>query len=328
MTATRTAETFKVGDLVEVLSAEEILATLDEKGELDGLQFMPEMLDFCGRKLTVYKVAHKLCDTVEQTGLRHMTEAVHLSGSRCDGAAHGGCQNACLIFWKTAWLRRAEGVEDPPLPPKPVNIEILTRNTTREPFPDGATRYACQATEILDAAPERLPLKDMRQYVWDVRSGNATIGETVRAFLIAAFNRLQGLSRRVLPKRLQLKEGLSWGFMKGRLVGATPVETLDLQPGELVRVKSKDEIAATLDTNMRNRGMGFDVSLTTFCGQTAKVLGRVERCIDETSGRMLEMKTPCILLEDVVCPSVGNLNCPRAHLPYWREIWLDRVVSR
>ena len=55
----------RVGDVVEVRSAAEILATLDERGELDGLPFMPEMLRFCGRRLTVHKVAHKLCDTIE-----------------------------------------------------------------------------------------------------------------------------------------------------------------------------------------------------------------------------------------------------------------------
>ena len=40
---------FKAGDLIEVRSAAEILATLDERGELENLPFMPEMLKFCGR---------------------------------------------------------------------------------------------------------------------------------------------------------------------------------------------------------------------------------------------------------------------------------------
>ena len=60
----------RVGDLVEVRSAEEIRATLDEHGELDDLPFMPEMLAFCGRRLTVHKVAHKLCDNISRTGMR------------------------------------------------------------------------------------------------------------------------------------------------------------------------------------------------------------------------------------------------------------------
>ena len=87
----------KVGDLVEVRSPEEIRATLDENGELAGLPFMPEMLAFCGRRLTVHKVAHKSCDNIARTGLRRMTEAVHLTESRCDGSSDGGCENACSL---------------------------------------------------------------------------------------------------------------------------------------------------------------------------------------------------------------------------------------
>src|SRR5262245_32043784 len=95
----------RVGELVEVRSAGEILATLDENGELDNLPFMPEMLQFCGKQLIVHKVAHKLCDTISATGLRWMNDAVHLMGARCDGQAHGGCQTGCSIYWKEAWLR-------------------------------------------------------------------------------------------------------------------------------------------------------------------------------------------------------------------------------
>ncbi|MBX6383676.1 MAG: hypothetical protein IRZ07_12005, partial [Microbispora sp.] len=98
----------RVGELVEVRSEEEILATLDEKGELDNLPFMPEMLRFCGQRMRVHKVAHKLCDTIGRSGMRRMENAVHLAGARCDGSAHGGCQTACLLYWKEAWLKRVD----------------------------------------------------------------------------------------------------------------------------------------------------------------------------------------------------------------------------
>jgi hypothetical protein len=78
------------GELVEVRSEEESLAALDVSGELDSLPFMPETLQHCGKRFTVYKVAHKLCDTMTRTGMRRMRDAVHLTGVRCDGQAHGG----------------------------------------------------------------------------------------------------------------------------------------------------------------------------------------------------------------------------------------------
>lgn len=96
----------RVGEIVEVRSEAEILATLDENGELDGLPFMPEMLTWCGQRLRVEKLALKLCDTIESTGMHRIRDAVHLEMSRCDGQAHGGCQAGCSIYWKEAWLKR------------------------------------------------------------------------------------------------------------------------------------------------------------------------------------------------------------------------------
>ena len=53
----------RVGELVEVRSESEILATLDENGELENLPFMPEMLQVCGRRFRVDRPALKPYDT-------------------------------------------------------------------------------------------------------------------------------------------------------------------------------------------------------------------------------------------------------------------------
>jgi hypothetical protein len=318
----------KVGDLVEVRSAEEILATLDERGELENLPFMPEMLAFCGQRLTVKKVAHKLCDTINRSGMRRMTNAVHLTGSRCDGSAHGGCQTACSLYWKEQWLRRVEQ-ESPPAPPDPSNgrrsLPILEINSRKEPGADGEVRYACQATELLRAAPTCLPVRNLGQYVQDVRSGNAGVLFVLRAFGIGLFNRLQVVSKERLPRWMWFREGRRWRFLKGGMVGQTPTGKLDLQPGELVQIKSEREILSTLDENLRNRGLGFDEEMARYCGQIAVVQTRVERCIDEKTGRMMTMKNPCIILENISCGGVYNVGCPREFVPFWREIWLERV---
>ena len=92
-----------------------------------------------------------------------------------------------------------------------------------------------------------------------------------------------------------------------------------------MRIKSREEILATLDKELKNRGMGFEEEMERHCGKVVKVLRRVDRCIDESSGRMLTMKSPCIVLEGVVCGGEFNANCPRAFIPFWREIWLERV---
>jgi hypothetical protein len=324
----------RVGDLVEVRSAAEILATLDDNGELENLPFMPEMLQFCGKRLVVHKVAHKLCDTVSASGIRWMNNAVHLVGSRCDGSSHGGCQTGCLLYWKDAWLKpvtgdqSSRGGEPAGVPGPDVNLSILERSTRKAPGPGGEERFSCQATELLRAASTRIPFLNVRQYVLDLRSGNVSLGVLLRTLLFGLFNAFQRRSSRVLPQCLMIKEGMLWGFVRRGEAGKTPTAILDLQPGEVVRIKSKEEIVRTLNDKRLNRGMGFEEEMARSCGKTARVLRRVDRCIDERTGRMLSMKSPCIVLDGVVCEGVYHANCPREFLPFWREIWLERIEDR
>jgi hypothetical protein len=321
----------RVGEIVEVRSESEILATLDEKGELESLPFMPEMLQFCGRRFRVAKLALKLCDTINWNGMYRMRNAVHLEGVRCDGQAHGGCQAGCLTYWKEAWLKRVDAAADratPAAAPAGPAQAIATVATLAEAARTGATggeeRFSCQATELLRAASARLPSWDARQYVADVRSGNATAAAAIRCLCVGVFNEFQDWSRRFLPRPLRIRGGVRLPFIEGKLA-KTPHATLDLRPGELVRVKSKEAIVETLDTGNKNRGMTFDAEMLKYCGQQARVLRRVERLIDEKSGRMVHLKNPCIVLEGVVCTADYHRLCPRGIYPYWREIWLERL---
>ena len=150
------------------------------------------------------------------------------------------------------------------------------------------------------------------------------VAASLRALAVGLFNRFQSLAGRVLPRRLQFRDGLRWGFVRGTLT-RTPTGRTDLQPGERVRVRSKAEIMATLDSELRNRGLGFEEEMARYCGREARVLRRVDRCIDERTGRLLQMKNPCIVLEGVVCEGAYNANCPRGIYAFWREIWLERV---
>jgi hypothetical protein len=327
----------RVGDTVEVRGPEEILATLDENGELESLPFMPEMLRYCGQRLTVYKVAHKVCDTQTRGGMRRMQNAVHLSGVRCDGGAHGDCQAACLIYWKHAWLRKVAsapanaaggdaggGASGTDAPGAERLLPLLTIGSRRPPEPDGTEVYRCQATELLRAAPEPLPMKQLGQYVEDVRTGNVSPLWSLRALLVGLYNRAQGLSKRILPARLHLRGGRHWGTLRGRAT-TTPAVQTGLRPGDLVRVKARRDVEPTLNADLLNRGMGFDAEMARFCGHTARVARRVDHIIDERTGKMLQMKNPCIVLDGVVCEGAYNANCPRAITPYWREVWLEKL---
>jgi hypothetical protein len=293
---------------------------------------MPEMLPYCGQRLTVYKVANKTCDTISRTGNRRMENAVHLSGVRCTGSGHGGCQAACLIYWKHAWLRKVNAAQpaavptvQPPQAPDPSRLlPLLTAAAQRPRADDGSAVYRCQATELPRAAPTPLPLKDVGQFVDDVRTGNAGVLWTLRTVLVALYNRVQGLSRRTLPARLWFRGGRHWATPRG-LADRTPTVQTGLQPGDRVRIRSRQEIERTLNADLLNRGMGFDAEMGRHCGRTATVARRVDQIIDERTGRMIKMRNPCIVLDGVVCEGAFNLNCPRAITPYWREVWLEKI---
>nr|BFE85734.1 hypothetical protein GCM10020093_083350 [Planobispora longispora] len=302
---------------------------------------MPEMVRFCGQRLTVHKVAHKLCDTISGTGMRRMDRAVHLTGARCDGSAHGGCQTACSMYWKEAWLRRVEpGASDVPAPeasvPGPVSedrlLKLVEAAARKEPGADGEELFSCQATELLRAAPVCLPFRSLGQYAVDVRSGNAGVLATLSTLFVGLFNRYQKLSRRVLPRRLWIRRGMEWGFVPGGPHRKTPTGSLGLRPGELVRIRSKEEIVATLNADRLNRGLGFEEEMARHCGKVARVQARVERALDEKTGRLLTMKSPCISLEGIFCDGGHKQNCPgsssrsggRSGWNAWRNLY-DRA---
>ncbi|MBK6388205.1 MAG: hypothetical protein IPF71_16240 [Rhodoferax sp.] len=69
-----------VGDMVEIKTWAEIRATLDERGCLEQLPFMPEMLAMCGQRAYVFRCMHRLFDFRKIRRMRHMDGAVLLVG--------------------------------------------------------------------------------------------------------------------------------------------------------------------------------------------------------------------------------------------------------
>jgi hypothetical protein len=335
----------RVGERVRVKSRQDILATLDQNGTLDRLPFMPEMLPYCGREFTVFKRADKTCDTIEKSGGRRMVDAVHLEGSRCNGSAHGGCGAQCLMFWKEAWLERAgsretslgrreSGLLRAAIPSLSLTEAQLLTTTTRpsvEESGDGPI-FRCQVTEIRNFTTS-MSSWDIRQYVRDVWSGNIGIGDILSALTFRFYQRLLRLPGLRIWLGIyngfqKLRDGVPYPCRQGRVTGKTPSEQLYLQPGELVQIKSYDEILDTLNENNKNRGLWFDAEQVPYCGKTVKVLCRVERIINERTGKMMKLPNDCLILEGVYCRahySSDRLFCPRSIYSYWREVWLKRV---
>ena len=336
------ARHLRAGDLVEVRSLKEILVTLDSAGTLEGMPFMQEMVRYCGKRFRVAKRAHKTCDTVNHTGGARVQGAVHLDEVRCDGAGHGGCQASCLMFWKEAWLKPVwdtatpkEPLQEAPIAPDAIPVEWSYRVSPGDGA--GPVRYRCQVTEI-PRFTTHLPWWDVRQYIEDITSGNVKGRQFLRGMWFSIFRAIvrSGHGYRAIRATYdwfqRLRGASTFPFVTGTLK-KTPHLELNVQPGEWVAVKSFEEIVATLDTNSKNRGLGFDTGeMRLHCQKGFRVNARISRIINEKSGEMMNFSNPCITLEGVYCTgetTATRLFCPRAITPYWREIWLERTsVSR
>ena len=321
METNRTAVHLRAGDIAVVRDAQEILPTLDSDGTLDGLPFMPEMLEFCGK---TFRVLNRVVQaTVDGAFLKHHVESfvrefrnndvVTLNGVRCPGVDHDGCQRGCAIFWKEAWLKKVEDVD----------AECITH---REPVTTGSDQvysllktrtaggnYFCQSSEFLKATRHLSGARRVRKCFSAVAARN-----------ISAL----GMVKRVLV--------WMWWKSYAKVIGQhargkqnnTPSETLNLQPGDFVEVKPIQEIVTTLNQNGRNRGLHFSADQRPFCGGRYRVRSRADNFIAEGSGEMKHFGNT-VILEDVCCDSscFAFGGCYRSDLLYWREIWLRKVES-
>ncbi|HVX41504.1 MAG TPA: hypothetical protein VHB25_18235 [Gemmatimonadaceae bacterium] len=104
-----------------------------------------------------------------------------------------------------------------------------------------------------------------------------------------------------------------------------------LAAGDRVRVRSRAEIAATLDASGVCDGMTFlDVVMEKYCGRTFTVRGRVNRFFDERNWKMLKLRD-AVLLDGAFCEpprsaGVDWAGCDRSCFLFWKEAWLERVA--
>jgi hypothetical protein len=301
----------RAGTWVEVKGPLEIAQTLDAEGLLDGLPFMPEMMQFCGKRFRVLRLAEKTC--VEFPGgpvykIRefHNNDVVLLEMPRCSGDAHAGCQRSCIFFWKQAWLRKASRDE----PTAPASLlaqqeELRSRLKTMQ----GPGRYLCQSTALAQATHTLTRARVVLKCFYDVFSGSRRLFEMAKYVFVPLFEYLRARSPQLLVANLK----------------RTPVGRLNLQPGEWVRIKLEPEIAATLDSRACNRGLRCDSGMRRFCGGRYQVRSRLERMIAETTGEMRHVEST-VILDGLNCLCWQNHvgGCPREDFMWWREIWLER----
>ena len=303
--------TFRPGDLVEVKTGDEILETLDAEGTSGQLPFMPEMVAFCGKRFRVSRRVARMCISGPQVygTMREFKtdDVVLLDDVRCSGAAHGGCQRACVIFWREAWLRKVV----PSAARSPDASDGTERLRRHLKISSGPKAFFCQASELFKVTNTLARRDQVRQCVREVRAGDCGALEMAQRLGTWLFWRI---------RRKMLGE-----YASGRHT-STPTTALDLKPGEWVEVKSLKSIRETLNASGHNRGLYFSPDMRLACGRRYRVNERVDRIIEDGTGKMRQLRNTVSLEGSLCsCPYINIGGCSRIDIVYWREIWLRRV---
>jgi hypothetical protein len=299
------------GDLVEVKSAEQILQTLDPQGTIDCLPFMPEMAEFCGQRFRVFRRVVKTCSSGTSSTMRAFRgdNVVLLENVRCSGTAHDGCEKACMIFWREAWLQRVSDASVPAVPQSEGHEKLRAQLKTST----GPNTYFCQASELSRAAPQISRRERFSKCFGEIAAKNCTALEMARRISIWMFWRI---------RRLFL------GHFGRGTNKVTPTESLGLRAGELVRVRSMPSISQTLNPDSFNRGLWFSPEMRLLCGTEQRVARRIEKLIVDGTGEMRKLRHTVYLEGSMCgCAHVAFGGCSRCEFNYWREIWLQRPTG-
>jgi hypothetical protein len=110
---------------------------------------------------------------------------------------------------------------------------------------------------------------------------------------------------------------------RDRLRGRAPLgEASRFREGDWVRVKSAEEIRATLDANDKLRGLLFMEAQWGYCGGTYEVDRVLRRLLDR--GRRFRTIARTVALDGVTCDGLdGTSGCGRACSLYFRDEWLE-----
>ena len=302
----------KAGDWVLIRSADEIEATLSEDGSTDGLSFMPEMAACCGKRFRIGRAGTTVCINSESNYMGRIDDCFVLQMKyRCDGSFHGGCQMACQFLWKSSWLKSTN-------PPESVDAVSDTDGGTGESeLADRLSKlvkvssevYRCQATQLVQIAVPT-PVHNIKQYADENRRSGIKLSSIVR------------YAAGVVKKKVLRQSDSVIGTCQQK----TPRSTQKLAVGDLVRVKSLEEIKATLNKNGCNRGLWFDPDeMAPLCGKELRVSRVIERLIDERNGKLREFPSHTVVLSEIACSGVFKRFCSRGLFHFWRTIWVEKI---
>ena len=189
---------------------------------------------------------------------------------------------------------------------------LTPRSATRRRRPRTMRRVTAARPPRSRALRAELRFREVDQYVRDVRNwGLAKVAPRPAA-------------RGLQPLAVVLQSALSQAL---RIAGGRPYPVHQRHARQGRRPRRRRSICAGRpgadQEQERDRGDARPRPTTTaasastgrwpsYCGRTARVRARVNRLVDEHTGKMIEIKSDCIMLEGVVCRADYHRFCTRA----------------
>jgi hypothetical protein len=197
---------------------------------------------------------------------------------------------------------------------------LVDRHVEREGSTAEEPVYRCQGTDWFDVS-EPIGWWSARSFVGEWRCGNVSFWQFSRKMTRVVVGEI-GARLRLVPRQRTLSHHPS-------IESVEMPPARGLEPGSLVQIRPIEEIAPTLDARGFNKGLWFDPNeMAPYCGKTLPVRGKVERFVDEKTGKLVRLKRDCYILDGVACSgdrSDGRWFCQRAIFSWWREAWLRTV---
>ena len=187
--------------------------------------------------------------------------------------------------------------------------------TSRHPRPSEVSRE-CQFNQLVESGQ---PLSPVERFVTKTRY---RIRYLLRITQKIIANPL------IIPKKIRERLRARLGHQSTSAPVIPP--PLGLQSGDLVRVKSADEIRATLDKVGKCQGLDYMAwAMDGFCGRQFTVKKRITRFFDERHQRMLKLRD-VVILDGVYCEPDPTLtfelaDCQKTCFLFWKEAWLERL---
>lgn len=96
--------------------------------------------------------------------------------------------------------------------------------------------------------------------------------------------------------------------------------------GNLVRVRSVNNVSKTLDPLNSLDGCLFMKQMWDYCGKTFTIIKVVIHIFDEFQCKMYKTKIPLYLLDTVICNGLVDSfthRCDRSCYFFWHEEWIE-----